>query len=201
MLNIIVIRKFITLVLAIIFIIWGFNIMVKNQKIVKAFGPLKVTYPSEPMFSDSNIYPGKTIIKSMTVENTDNIVHEIGMMTDNFVSQNNLSISDVIDIRIVRDGLPIYGTDSYTGKKSLTNFISELIRLNRLRPAEKSIYDFTLQLDSTAGDEFQGQSVKFDLLTGIDKMRFITIPTIVPRPTFKTMPTFAPFPTLRPIRK
>lgn len=201
MLNIIVIRKFITLVLAIIFIIWGFNIIIKNQKIVKAFGPLKVTYPSEPMFSDSNIYPGKTIIKSMIVENTDNIAHEIGLMADNFVSQNNLSISDVIDIKIVRDGLPIYGTDSFTGKKSLSNFMSELIRLNRLAPSEKSIYDFTLQLDSAAGDDHQGQSVKFDLLTGIDKVKFMAIPTIVPRPTFKTMPTFAPFPTLRPIRK
>lgn len=201
MLNIIVIRKFVTVILAIIFIIWGFNIIVKNQKIVKAFGPLKVTYPSEPMFSDSNIYPGKTIIRSMTVENTDNITHDIGMMINNFINQNNLSLSDVIDVRITRDGLPIYGIDSPTGKKSLTNFASEeLVRLNRLRASEKSVYDFTLQLDNTAGDDYQGKGITLDLATGIESTKFVVVPTILPMPTMRRIPTVPTFPTFSPLK-
>lgn len=201
MLNIIVIRKYITLFLAIIFIIWGFNIVVKNQKsggIVKAFGPLKVSYSATPMFSDTNLSPGKSMSRSITIENTDNTAHSIGIKTDNLATQN-LSLANIIDITITRDGMPIYGLDSPTGKKNLANFFTDdVVSLNKLLPGGKGIYDFILRMDETAGDEYQGQLVKFDLLTGIDKVRFMTIPTIVPRPTFKTMPTFAPFPTLRP---
>ncbi|MBI5452527.1 hypothetical protein HY945_03625 [Candidatus Gottesmanbacteria bacterium] len=150
------------------------------------------------MFSDTNLSPGKSMSRSITIENTDNTAHSIGIKTDNLATQN-LSLANIIDITITRDGMPIYGLDSPTGKKNLANFFTDdVVSLNKLLPGGKGIYDFILRMDETAGDEYQGQLVKFDLLTGIDKVRFMTIPTIVPRPTFKTMPTFAPFPTLRP---
>lgn len=200
----IIIRRLITLTLAIIFVIWGFNI-IKNQKtggVVKAFGPLKVTFPSEPMFSDLNLFPGKNITRSVTIENTDNKAYDIAIKTNNFSSQNISSLSNVIDIEITRDGMPIYGINSSTGRKTLADFSSaDLVSLKKLLPGENSIYDFVIQLNSDAGDEFQGQVITFDLLVGIDTLSFVTMPTIAAFPTLRQNPTFPKYPTLRPMRR
>lgn len=192
-------RRLFILVLAMSLMIFSINIVRKNQKVVKAFGPLKVIYSSEPLFADTDFFPGKSISRSIIIENTDNVSHTIGINTNNLTTQQTPSFADIIDITITRDGMPIYGADSATGKKTLSNFFADdIVNLNKLSPGENAVFDFSLQMEDTAGDEYQGQTVRFDLLTGIDSMRFTTIPTVFRRPTFRTMPTFAPFPTLRP---
>lgn len=199
MLNMLIFRRIITLVLAIVFVIFGFSIIIKNQKVVKAFGPLKVTYPSEPMFADTDFFPGKSISRSIIIQNTDNVAHTIGINTDNLTTFQTPTFADIIDIAITRDGMPIYGTDSATGKKNLANFFAEdVVNLNKLLPGENSVFDIILQMEEAAGDEYQEQTVRFDLLTGIDSMRFTTISTVLQRPVFRTFPTFAPFPTFGP---
>ncbi len=198
MLNVHILRRLLTLFLATIFVILGINIIVKNQKVVKAFGPLKITYSNTPMFFDNNLFPGKSISQSIIIENTDNTVHSIGIKTDNLLAQD-ISLANIIDITITKDGIPIYGRDSSTGKKNLADFSADdVVNLNRLAAGERGVYDFVLQMEEAAGDEYQGQLVKFDLLTGTDTRRFMTLPTVQKRLTIQKFPTLVPFPTIAP---
>ncbi len=192
------------LVLAVTFLIQGINIIKSRQNItgiVKAFGPLLVTFPSEPMFNSSNFYPGRITTNSFTVENTDDkkqlVIIKAGQI---IISEPQLS--GVINIVISQNGNYLYGEGSPTGKKTLAAFFAEKdgVSLSYLTPLEKSNYVVSLQMDNNAGDEYQGQSVSFDIIVGINTAGLARVPTIVSIPTIRRIPTIAIPPKFPQIR-
>ncbi len=201
----IVIRRLLILVLAVIFLVLGINIIRSRQNVtgvVKAFGPLIVTFPSEPMFDSSNFYPGKIVEKTFTVENTDDKKQLVMIKASQVIIPSVIQLSGVLNIVISQNGKSLYGTGSPTGKKTLAAFLAEKdgVKLSNLNPLEKSEYDMSVQMDNTAGDEYQGRSISFDIIVGIDTGGLIRVPTIAPIPTIRQFPIIIHFPTFPQLR-
>lgn len=212
-----ILRKIITLSLAVILIGLGviaYNNNKNSEAIVRAFGPLNVTFPSVPMFNESNWFPGKSITKSITIENTDLFARNVGIRANNFHDTGVPGLSHGLSIIISNGGNIIYGEGSPTGPKSLMNFYSEPVVWLALLPLGNiAVFDFTVNMDIQSGNEFQGSSTTFDLFAGVDNedspfptfgplptlptlRKLPNLPTLPPLPTLKKLPTLRPLPTL-----
>lgn len=171
----------------------------KSQAIgvVKAFGPLNVIFSSTPLFEANNVYPGLTIEKTFSVDNTDNKPHDVLIKAGNV---KNSLLSAVIYIVIKQGDKILYGSDGPSGRKSLADFYKEaFIKLNTLAVGENAAYLITLKMNTDSSDEYQQLVTSFDLLVGVDEKSLVNIPPILPHPTFRPLPTIARLPKLPPI--
>lgn len=177
--------------------------------IVRAFGPLNVTFPGIPMFNEINWKPGMLATKTIIIENTDAFVHKIGMKTTIFSDSQNPGLSGALSIVISINGTILYGQGSPVGEKSLRDFYNEpVIWLGDLKGGGKENIDLTVKMDLSRGNEFQGKTTGFDILVGIDNV--FTVPPVKPMPTvkiidraiptIKSVPTIKPVPSIRPAR-
>ncbi len=192
--NKIVVRRVVTLTLTIFLVISGLYYFQNSQKtseVVKAFGPLIVTFPSEPMFDSSSFYPGKKIEKTFTVENSDDRKQQVVIKASQIIIPSVAQLSEAINIIISQYGMSLYGTGSPTGNKTLAAFFAEKdgVKLSNINSFEKTDYVIALQMDNTAGNEYQNRSVSFDISVGLDTFGLVKIPTIASIPTIKPIPT------------
>ncbi len=146
---------------------------------VRAFGPLNFTFPGSPLFNEENWFPGKSVTKTVSVENTDDFSQLVAIKPVNITD----SLGESIVTEIVVQGLPIY-------QKSLSGFFREnSVKLFSLNGHEKQSFDITLIMNEEAGDEFQGKTASFDLVAGVETNILDKVPSIRPFPTMKAFPT------------
>lgn len=158
---------------------------------VRAFGPLRVTFPDTPLFDEQNWFPGKSVSKTISVENTDSFSHIVAIKPAN--PSNGLANSLLIVIS--SQGVPVY-------QNNLPDFFNEKsVNLFTLNARQQQSFDITLSMKDDAGDEFQEKKTSFDLIAGIETNTFNTIPTIEPFPTIKTIPSIPAFPSIKPFRE
>ncbi|OGY26727.1 MAG: hypothetical protein A2Z11_00300 [Candidatus Woykebacteria bacterium RBG_16_43_9] len=170
-----VFRKIVTFFLAAAVIIAVINIYQDNRpSMVRAVGDLTINWgvptTGDPIFVVSNLLPGDTESRTVSVTNGGGVVRPVGVR--GVKTSGPGSLETVLDFVISENGTDLYGGASTTGPKTLEQFFTESagingIFLSNLNPGASTTYSFKVTFDQNAGNEFQGKEVIFDLIIGI----------------------------------
>lgn len=143
-----------------------------------------------PMFDARNILPGDSFSQKLTATNETTQNGTFAFRSENlrFTPFANPVLSDELEITIrenVVNGPVVYGP------KSVTQFISDstsnkFIFLSPVNSNELREYYFTIKFKPTAGNQYQGREVKFDMQFAFDFVPFTTNFTPTPTPTSST---------------
>lgn len=141
------------------------------NKTALAVGDLSVDWgvPSgNPIFVVGNLAPGQMEQRSVGVTNSGVISRTVGVRSELVTETGNLG--DVLQIVISESGNDLYG--GTLGTKTLSDFFADSanpvgIPLSDLSPSTSTTYVFKVLFDETSGNEFQDQSIVFDLIIGI----------------------------------
>lgn len=139
-----------------------------------AVGDLTVTWQGAgtgdtgPIFSVSNMAPGQSSQKTITVQNDASSVRPISIRG---VKTNETgSLGSVLDIVISRNGTDVYG--GALGDKTLSQFFTESASMNgiplgMLSSGTTATYLVKVTFKNSAGNEFQSKTLTFNLVIGI----------------------------------
>ncbi len=152
------------IVLSIIFFLFLFGFILKNQTfaVTDTSGDLQVTY-DDPLFPSSIVwYPGLSVTKTITVKNTGSSTHTTSIKADNTSQTGN--IDQLYLFKITEGSTSWYGGSN---DKTLKNFwdAGEL-HLSDISSGNSTTYDITITMPSSAGNEYQDKTAKFDLIIG-----------------------------------
>ena len=118
---------------------------------------------SDPLFSESEIYPGWSITKSVKAKNTYPEDRHFAVSVEGATfSDSTPPLSDVLTVTIteLESGTVVYGPKSITDWKA-----DGLVTLSTIPPGGERNYDFVVEL-TDVGNEYQGKSLSFDLNLG-----------------------------------
>jgi len=125
-------------------------------------GSLELTYDNDPIFSETNLAPANSVVKTVIAKNIGSSQVTVGISGTETSDPGNLS--DKITLVISSDGSDLYGAG---GAKTLSNFYSDgEIQLATLNPNQSKTFNLMTTLDSTLGNEYQNQKAMFDLTIG-----------------------------------
>jgi len=120
-----------------------------------AAGPLEISYTGgEPVFSESNIIPGASYTKDITVTNNGTIPHSLALGATNVSGAlaNDLYLEPLL-------------ADAW--RLSITELAqSDQTVLADIAPGETTTFTLQAELETAAGNNLQNQSVSFDLIFG-----------------------------------
>jgi Ca2+-binding RTX toxin-like protein len=141
-----------------------------NQSTVQAVGDLEVNWgvpDGQPIFVVTNMMPGEVENRNVIVTNNASSLRSVGVRG---IETGGTTLKDVLEIVISQSGTDLYG--GATGTKTLTQFFADSggpdgIPLSDLAAGTITTYNFEVTFPQTAGNEFQGTSVIFDLRIGI----------------------------------
>lgn len=141
-----------------------------NQTTVQAVGDLEVNWgvpDGNPIFVVTNIAPGDVEDRNVIVANNASSVRSVGVRG---IEIAGVTLKDALEITISESGVDLYG--GTLGAKTLTQFFADSagpdgIPLSNLNPSQTKTYNFKVTFPESAGNEFQGTSVVFDLKIGI----------------------------------
>lgn len=148
-----------------------------DSSTVQAIGDLSVDWgvpAGSPIFTISNFAPGQSQSHIVSVKNNATTTRPVGVR--GVKTSETGSISNVLNITISQNGSDLYGGTA--GTKTLSQFFTESSNLNGiplslLPPSASTNYVFKVEFNQSAGNEFQGKSITFDLKIGIS----VDIPT------------------------
>ena len=169
---------FVSLITAgLVYLNGGISILGETS-IVQAVGDLDVDWgvpPGHSLFNISNMLPGDSVSKSVTIHNGASSPTPITIHGTKKSETGGLS--EVLAVVIANGGADLYGGTSPTGPKTLSQFLSESADFNGVHLAdipsdETIIITITVTFPHEAGNEYQYARVIFDLTIGID----ITVP-------------------------
>lgn len=121
---------------------------------------INVVFQHSPLFSDSNMAPGETVTRTVTVTNTSGATQDVYVKARNGVSKGGLGNALLLS---VTDGAVTTVHDLPLSK--LTGGSQELIGSGLADGATKT-YDFSVYFDPAAGNDAQGSTLSFDLCVG-----------------------------------
>jgi hypothetical protein len=157
-------RIFLALVITV-----GVGVAISKQdrpRVVHALGGLIVTYPSTPFFNESNIVPGFSITKSITVANSSGLARMVAVKADGVVRTpaGTPTLDDALMLKI-RDGATVlYGPVPL--KTFLNNTNPNGTSLGIIANGQTKNYAFDVDFPISSGNEFQARRVEFDLHVG-----------------------------------
>lgn len=164
-----------TLVGMVIYLNGGIETFFKAST-VRAFGSLFVDFhvpPGAQIFNIANMTPGTVESRTVDVTNsgTDTRVVSVKGVKTSFIGAS-LELSAGLDLIIFESLVPIYGTGSGTGAKTLADFFTDStapngVSLSSIGPGGHNTYSFQVTFPDGAGNEYQAKSVVFDLTFGI----------------------------------
>ncbi|HBC73111.1 MAG: type I secretion target repeat-containing protein, nonfunctional [Candidatus Amesbacteria bacterium GW2011_GWB1_47_19] len=152
----------------------------------RAVGDLTVDWgvpEGQPIFIVSNLAPGQTETRTVTVDNGSSTSRPLGMRGIKTSDPGNLS--SVLILNIKENGVLIHTL-------LLSQFFANTLNpdtglpFSTLAPGTSAVYEFAVTFDSAAGDEFQNRSVVFDLKIGI----YVPIPPACTGLQFTGEPVF-----------
>ncbi len=138
-----------------------------------AIGGLSVNWgvpEGDPIFTISGAAPGQDEARSVLVTNGDVVSLPVAIKGKNLTSSGGLE--NVLDLKISKGGIDIYGGASPTGPKTLAQFMADSlnpdgISLSTIGAGLNQTYDITVTFLVSAGNEYQSTDVEFDLVIGI----------------------------------
>lgn len=141
---------------------------------VEAFGELTVDFHvplNDPIFSLTNMAPGDpAVIRNVDVTNGGSVPRMVsvrGVRTGG--NGTNPRLDKGLLMQISDGANVLYGAG---GSKTVADFFADSaspdgIQLNVVNPGNTKTYTFTVTFPATAGNEYQGKSVIFDLTFGV----------------------------------
>lgn len=165
--------KFLTILISVFVLVFAFtqtNILsnfVRNNSTAQAVGDLVIDWgvPSgQPIFTVNNLMPGNLESRIVKIENHASSPRPIGIR--GVKTSDSDSLSEVLNITIIENGAILYGP------KKLSEFFSESQEIDGLYLAMLSAnssteYQFKIDFDSGAGNDYQEKSIIFDLQIGL----------------------------------
>lgn len=138
-----------------------------------AIGGLSVNWgvpEGNPIFTISGAAPGQDEARSVLVTNGDMVSLPVAIKGKNLTSSG--SLENVLDLKISKGGIDVYGGASPTGPKTLAQFMADSldpdgISLSTIGAGLNETYDITVTFLASAGNEYQSTDVEFDLVIGI----------------------------------
>ena len=132
----------------------------KNPSLIKAYGNLIVNFhsvlPGNTIFDINNFLPGQSTDKNIDVKNEGNTT-EVFVKGVKKSGNTNPKLENVMDIKITQGSNVLYS-------KNLKNFLeSDKISLGTINKNKTKVYNFKITFQTSAGNEYQAKSVKFDL--------------------------------------
>lgn len=149
----------------------------------------------EPLFnssSDSFWYPGKTVTRMVTLVNSSAMLRQWAMIANR--SSNPDHLENIMTLAV---------TDAGNGANIWSGTIADFYNLAKVDlgsspPNASRNLNFSMTMNGTAGDTYQGQEIVFNLSLGFwDES--IPYPTSTPTPTLIPTVTNTPTPTPTPI--
>lgn len=139
----------------------GFGLF--NKNIVYAIGDLTVSWETDPLFNETNIAPGFSQTKNVNVSNGAISARPVGVR--GILNSDTGNLASVMNIEIKEGAAMRYSN-------TLAQFFAESagidgIFLSNLSAGNNTNYSFIITFDSSAGNEFQNQTIIFDLQIGI----------------------------------
>ncbi len=161
-------NNLIRIFLAVVIVV-GLGIVISKQdrpRTVHALGGLIVTYPSTPFFNESNIVPGFTTTKTVTVVNSSGLARMVAVKADGVIRTpaGTPTLDDALTLEIKDGATTVYPT------QPLKNFLNDAnpngTILNIIAIGQTKNYDFIVVFPTSAGNPYQGRLVEFDLHVG-----------------------------------
>lgn len=145
----------------------GFGLF--DKKIVYAVGDLTVAWATDPLFNETNIAPGFTTTKTVTVSNGATSFRPVGVR--GILTSDAGNMSSVMDIEIKEGTTILYSN-------TLAQFFTDSsgpngILLSNLSSGSNTQYNFIVTFNTAAGNDYQNKTILFDLQIGIS----IDLPT------------------------
>ena len=142
--------------------------LVNKSSTAFAVGDLTIDWgvPSgQPIFVVSNMLPGDSESRSVSITNESNFVRPVGIRGVNI--SETASMSGILNFSINDESNQLYGPD-----KTLNDFIEDSndisgLFLFNINPNETKTINFTTLFPTTAGNEYQNAEIIFDLIIGI----------------------------------
>lgn len=139
-----------------------------RPKTAYAVGDLDVIWgvpDGDPIFVVENMLPGDIETRTVTVENNGSSPRDINIKGVKTEEEKNFS--EILDFVISEGGTDIYGGTSPTGPKTLADFFTDSgsgLFLSSLPAGDSTQYTFKATFPTSAGNEYQGARVVFDLI-------------------------------------
>lgn len=126
-------------------------------------GPLQISYDGDgPVFSESNVEPGETYSKDITVTNNGTVSHSFALATTNI--SGDLAGHLFLEPKVA--GTAAWKTSIY----DLGNLAEESKTVvDSIAPGETVVVSLSASMDETSGDEYQNTNVSFDLIFGTEE--------------------------------
>src|SRR5690606_18426715 len=125
-----------------------------------ASAALQVVFQATPLFSNTNIAPGHSVTRTVTVTNTAAATTTEAVFVT-VASTSNTGLADAMTLTIASSTAPDYFDDTFSAF-----FADSPIALGSLAPGESRVYEFTAAFPSAAGNEYQTKTMGFDLVIG-----------------------------------
>jgi hypothetical protein len=129
-----------------------------------AIGTCSIAPAATPLFNETGWIPGSTVTQRLTVTNSAAQSGFVGIQVQNYSELKNLG--QVVSIQIHR-GSPV-GTVIYTASSLHTFRDDGYFTIDSITSGQTVDYYFVATMSPTAGNEFQGSQVIFDLTTGLE---------------------------------
>lgn len=125
--------------------------------------------PGTPIFTITNMAPGQSKTHTVQVHNGTSDIIPVGIRGMKISETGNLATA--LDITISANGIPVYGSASSTGPKTLQQFFNEapipsFISLSNLNSNQNANYTVTVTFQQSARNEYQAKNITFDLRIG-----------------------------------
>ena len=123
----------------------------------------------DPIFVVNDAKPGDIEAREVSVTNNASFVRTVGVRSS---VTTNTGIGDVLDLVIKVDGIDVYGGESGTGTKTLSEFFVdssglEGFSLTELSSDQTKIITFDVFFNNQVGNTFQQRTVVFDVTLGV----------------------------------
>jgi hypothetical protein len=141
--------------------IYDFYKSSQSPSYAKSFGSLTVNFhsslPGNAVFNINNFLPGQSINKNIDVKNDGNETMEVFVKGIKRSGNGNPKLENVLDLKITQGSSILYS-------KKLNNFLDgDKISLGKINKNQSKTYNFRVTFESSAGNTYQGKSVKFDV--------------------------------------
>lgn len=119
---------------------------------------IEVAFEATPLFADVNFLPGDAVTRTFTVENLDSGAKEVRLRT---INENDGGLAGALTFVVTEDS----GTEYYDGTL-LALFGMDFVDLGTLPPGASETYSIQATFAPASGNEFQENTVGFDLCVG-----------------------------------
>ncbi len=123
-------------------------------------GPLSISFSGDQLFNETNMYPGKTVVKDLIITNNGTLSHSFS------IAANSVSgaLASVLQIEPRDGGVPIWN-ETLANLASLPN--GSKVVLSSINAGETKNLQIAAIFPAISGNEYQGQTtVSFDFVFG-----------------------------------